>query len=803
MDRYICIHGHFYQPPRENPWLEDVEVQDSAHPYHDWNERITFECYAPNAASRLLDGRGRIMDIVNNYRQISFNFGPTLLSWMKRHAPDIHEKIVEADRLSVRDRSGHGNALAQVYNHLIMPLASRRDKVTQVRWGIRDFESRFGRKPEGMWLAETAVDAETLEILCDHGITFTLLSPTQVRRVKPLRDSNDWQNVDKGQVDPSRAYRWTSPKGKSLALFFYDAPISRAVAFEGLLNSGEGFAQRLLQGFSNERRHPQLVHIATDSESYGHHHRFGDMALAFALRKIQSEGSAALTNYGEFLEKHPPEWEAEIIENSAWSCAHGVERWNSDCGCHIGTRPGWTQSWRGPLRKALTALSEGLDDLFEAKGGKLLKSPWTARDAYVEVLLDRTPETLGAFFAEHQTHPLAPEEQSAALKLLEMERHRLLMFTSCAWFFDEISGIETVTVLWSAARAIQLARDHGEALALEADFLLGLTRAASNIPALRDGEKVYRRYVTPVVTDLPRVAAHEAVESLFQPLSDEASLYCYRIAHLEKDRVSSDGNVLSIGRVRVSSTITGEAFETSYAAIHLGGHDVHAVLKTFPDVARHVEMKESLVKRFTEGTTTEVLGQLYRVFDPQVYTLHDLLLEERRRLLGALIAEIASRYDPVYRSLVDENRRLIRMIQSADMPVPEVFLLALQYVLGRELESSLAGLPKDSAVRRLGELREEVDRFGLRLDWDQAGRILRQLLEDEMRPFFDGFSPARAKRLLVLLTLGERLNLPLNLWKMENMFFELIRGPFRTLSGEDQKIASELGERLRFPPMSV
>jgi alpha-amylase/alpha-mannosidase (GH57 family) len=803
LKRYLCVHGHFYQPPRENPWLEDVEVQDSAHPFHNWNERITFESYAPNTASRVLDGEGRIVDILNNYRQISFNFGPTLLSWFERRTPEVHKAIVEADKLSVKDRSGHGNALAQVYNHIIMPLASRRDKITQVRWGLKDFERRFGRKAEGMWLAETAVDGETLEILADHGVAFTILSPSQARRIKPLGKGGEWMDMDGGRIDPSRAYKWTSPNGKSISLFFYDAPISRAVAFEGLLNSGEIFANRLLQGFSPDRPHPQLVNIATDGESYGHHHRFGDMALAHALRKIKDEKLATLTNYGEYLALHPPAWEVEIIENSAWSCAHGVERWNSDCGCRIGAHPGWKQSWRGPLRRALNDLRDGLDALYEKNADDMLKDPWAARDAYIDVVLERSPEKLEAFFQAHQARPLEKGARSAALKLLEMQRQRLLMFTSCAWFFDEISGIETVAVLQFAARAIQLAQDHGEALALEQAFLSALAEAPSNIAALGNGENVYRRFVTPVITDLPRIAAHEAIENLFRDRSaSESSLYCFHVKHLEFDRLSGGGNTLAIGRLRAVSLLTEETFETSYAALHLGGHEIHCVLKKFQDPSRYAEVKDSLMGRFTHGSLPEVLGLLYRAFDDHVYTLQDLLLEERRRLLTSLIRDILGRYDPLYRGLVEENRRLIEVILSVGMPVPEAFRLALEYVLREDLDRCLESYRNDTpTARKLLALREDSDRFTVPLDWEKAARQLRHRLENHMRSLYEGFSRPDVTDLLALLDLSRELRLPMNLWRLENMFYELSKNGLRELQGEDLILASTLGERLRFRPL--
>jgi len=353
LNRAVVIHGHFYQPPRENPWLESVEVQDSAAPFHDWNERVSAECYAPNTAARRVDDRNRVLDIVNNFEKISFNIGPTLFAWLERHRPDVCAKIIEADRASVEAR-GHGNAVAQVFNHMIMPLASRRDKITQVRWGVDDFRSRFGREPEGLWLPETAVDNESLEVLAEAGVKFTILAPHQALRIRPL-DTEPWEDVRQG-IDPSRAYLWRGPRGLSLAVFFYDGPISRAIAFERLLERSENLVSWIEAAFSDSRTWPQLVHCATDGETYGHHSRFGEMGLAAAVRKIESEEATTLTNYGAFLAEHPPTHEVEIHEQTSWSCAHGIERWRSDCGCR--TRADWHQRWRAPLREALDWLRD-------------------------------------------------------------------------------------------------------------------------------------------------------------------------------------------------------------------------------------------------------------------------------------------------------------------------------------------------------------------------------------------------------------------------------------------------------------
>ncbi|MEO6597955.1 MAG: DUF3536 domain-containing protein, partial [Planctomycetota bacterium] len=434
MTRYLCLHGHFYQPPRENPWLEGIELQETAAPYHDWNARITAECYAQNAASRILGEKDRIVQIVNTYARISFNFGPTLLSWLEQHDRETYDAIVAADVLSRERFSGHGSAVAQAYNHMIMPLANARDQRTQVLWGKRDFQKRFGREPEGMWLPETAVDDGSLEALAECGIKFTILSPHQAKSSRALttraEDAKEWTEVSDGGIDPTRAYRYTLPSGKTIALFFYNGPVSRAVAFEGLLHAGDRFANRLASGFSDDRDGPQLMHIATDGESYGHHHRHGDMALSWALNWIESEKVAHLTNYGEFLERHPPVHEVQIHQKSAWSCAHGVGRWERDCGCNSGSKQGWNQEWRAPLREALDYLRDQLAERFEKEAAPLLRDPWAARDDYIDVVLDRSPANVAAFFERNAREHLADARRVRCLELLEMQRHAQLMYTS-------------------------------------------------------------------------------------------------------------------------------------------------------------------------------------------------------------------------------------------------------------------------------------------------------------------------------------------------------------------------------------
>jgi len=497
MERYICIHGHFYQPPRENAWLEYVEWQESAYPYHDWNERVTTECYMPNTSSRILDKDGYIDQIVSNYARISFDFGPTLLDWMEKSNPDVYRAIIEADRQSRQYFSGHGSALAQAYNHMIMPLANHRDRYSQVVWGIRDFQHRFGREPEGMWLPETAVDLETLDIMAELGIKFTVLAPRQAKRVRRIV-TQSWRDVSGARIDPTRAYVINLSSGRQINIFFYDGPISNAVAFEDVLKSGDAFAKRLTDAFSGKRNWPQLVHIATDGETYGHHHRFADMALAFALQRIEKDSLAKITNYGEFLEKYPPTHEVEIIEKTSWSCVHGVDRWWSDCGDATGSgnHPEWHQKWRTPLHNAFDWLRDNLAPQYEEKARQLLKDPWAARDGYIDVILDRSRENVSNFFGKYAARELNETERITALKLLELQRHAMLMYTSCGWFFDEISRPEPVQVIQYAGRVVQLAQDlFGDDI--EEDFLKILEQAKSNIPEQGDGRRIYETLVKP------------------------------------------------------------------------------------------------------------------------------------------------------------------------------------------------------------------------------------------------------------------------------------------------------------------
>lgn len=483
----LIIHGHFYQPPRENPWTGIIDHQPGAQPFHDWNERIHAECYWPNAFVQT----GAELTI-NNYASISFNFGPTLLSWLQAHHLGTYQKILEADRESAKRRSGHGNAIAQAYGHAILPLCNDRDRLTQVLWGLADFRTRFGREAESLWLPETACNEQTLDLLIEQGLRFVILAPTQAKRVRSL--AGDWQDVTAASINTSRAYQYKhrTQRNRSLAVFFYDGALAQAIAFEQVLRSSEQLVLLIKQ--AGERG--PMVNIATDGETYGHHFKFGDLALAHALEVEAKKAGLSVTNYGEFLDTHPAEWEVEIFTGAAgggssWSCAHGVERWQSDCGC--GADGGWIQAWRAPLRKALDFLRDNLAAHFEALGRELFKNPWDARNFYIELILnDRHSQA--AFFNRHGRGVLSVDDAGDALTLLEMQRNALLMYTSCGWFFSDISGIETVQILRYAARAIELGEELGFSIP-RAQFLEMLAEAPSNVPDIGNGAKIFQTIV--------------------------------------------------------------------------------------------------------------------------------------------------------------------------------------------------------------------------------------------------------------------------------------------------------------------
>lgn len=729
--RYICIHGHFYQPPRENAWLEAIEAQDSAHPYHDWNERINAECYAANAASRILDADGYILDIANNYEKISFDIGPTLLSWMEKQSPKVYQAILAADQTARERCGGHGSALAQPYNHLIMPLANSRDKETQIRWGIRDFVYRFGRHPEGMWLPETAVDIESLEIMARLDIGFTLLSPKQAAALRPANE-DQWQDVVDGAIDTRKAYRIRLPSGKSLSVFFYHAELSHAVAFERLPANGDYFFERMMGAFDKDQGTPQLVHICSDGETYGHHLSQGDKGLAYALHRIDQSEQVQLTNYGWFLERFPPVDEVQVKENTSWSCIHGVERWRGDCGCQSGGRPQWHQRWRQPLREALDELRDALAPEYEAAAGKLLKDPWQARNDYIDVILRRDSSAIEGFFRRNSRAALSSADRIEVLKLMEMQRNAMLMYTSCGWFFDEISGIETVQVIQFAGRVLQLAGSmfHGQ---LESQFLRKLALAPSNVPAHGNGQRIYEKWVRPAAVSLAQVGAHFAITSLFRDYEELTRLYSYEARRRAYLLRVAGRSKLALGRVLITSQVTWESAEFDFAVLHFGDHNIACGLNSDRNARTTQAAQDEMIATFERADFPTVVQQLDRHFNGPLYSMKSLFRDDQRAILEPILEGRVNDAIAVYKTVYIPNIPLMRFLKDSNSPTPPAFSVAGELVLNHTLEQALAR--EDLDHDQIRDLMEQAQLAQIRLDVETLEYTLRSNIENQNNRF--------------------------------------------------------------------
>ncbi len=789
MNRFVCIHGHFYQPPRENPWLNEVELQDSAYPYHDWNERINVECYARNAFSRILDDKQKVVDIVNNYSKISFNFGPTLLSWLQQKAPDAYEAILQADRLSQKNFSGHGSALAQVYNHMIMPLANSQDKRTQVLWGIKDFEYRFKRKPEGMWLAESAVDLETLDIMAEYDIKFTILAPHQAQKIRPLAQEQ-WQELHGQKVDSRRAYVCRLPSGRSINIFFYDGAIAQGVAFNGLLNNGEGFANRLVSEFNVHTSEAQMVNIATDGETYGHHHKFGDMALAYCLQCIQSKNQAQLSIYGEFLEKFPASYEVMIVENSSWSCAHGVERWRSDCGCHTGGQAGWRQNWRQPLREALDWLRDQLIEVYQNNITAFSNNGWVLRDQYISLILDRSPENVQKFMSSHIANSLNEKERIRLLNLLEMQYNALLMYTSCGWFFAEISGIETIQILKYAARAIQLAHEV-TAVDLEAGFIQRLEQAPSNLTEYKNGANVYVTSVKPSVVDLLRVGAHYAVNSLFKKYPSKVQMYCYTI-HSEFYELKEAGRLsLALGYGWVSSNITGEKAHVRFSVLHLGDHNFIGGMGYQKD-EDFKKIHKTLTDAFLESNVPQMINLINQNFDARSYSLWDLFKQEQENVLNHVLHSTIEDMEYSFRQIYEHHYPLMQIKNDTRLPLPRMLITVVEFILTRDL---VALMEEDNLqIDKIKVLVEEMKRWAFKRDQVSFGFLASKrlsILMDKLMEHPDDIE--LLERITVTFELLNQLSLDLDIWKAQNSYFAMVIKIYPEIAAQAHK--DELAQR--------
>lgn len=778
MEHYICIHGHFYQPPRENPWLESVEQQDAAYPYHDWNARITEECYASNASSRILNEKKQIIKILNNYSKISFDFGPTLLSWLYEKFPDVYYAIIQADKNSQNRLEGHGNAIAHAYNHAILPLCNQRDKYTQIIWGIRDFTHRFQRQPQGLWLPETAVDLESLAIMANEGIKFTILAQRQARRFRKI-GTNIWQDVYNERIDPTVPYLLHLPQGETIVIFFYDGAVSQEVAFSSILNRGENFVNRLISIFHDNREGPQLAHIATDGETYGHHHPHGNMALAYALDYIERKNISKIANYSYFLEKCPPTAEVEILENSSWSCIHGVERWRSSCGCNTGEHRGWNQDWRTHLRETFDWLRDRLILIYEERSKNFFKDPWEARNLYIDVIMDRSAKNLQKFFEKTSHHPLNSTEQKSALCLLEMQRHTMLMYTSCGWFFDDLSGIETIQVISYAARAIQLSEKFfGQSL--ENKFIEKLSNAKSNVKNFENGKNIYEKIVKPGMLDWKRIGAHYAISCLFKNYEKKIKIYCYEVER-EDFQTATTGNFQFImGHAEFKSMITTESAKLAFAAIHFGDQNINCGVCEFNKILDYPKSFQELSAAFERGDVVAVNNSITHYFGESTYSISSLFSDEQRHVLDKILEGTVQEVETAYTQLYKRHVALMKFIENLKIPLPESFRATAEHFINSEINSALG--KEKLKVTHILKLLKEAELAKIKLNTVTLGFTLKNNLEKMMQRIkAEPLSLLHLEQLSHAMVIANSLPFGINLFQVQNTFYELLENVYPKL----------------------
>lgn len=779
---YVTVHGHFYQPPRENPYLSAIERQPSAHPYHDWNERIHHECYRPNAFARILNHSQELVGIVNNFEYLSFNIGATLMSWLEQYDIEVYQRILEADRKSCKKLNGHGNAIAQVYNHIILPLANQQDKLTQIRWGKEDFRSRFGREPEGMWLAETAVDYPTLEALIDEEIKFIILAPSQAERCRPMAtdetaEESIWDEVGGSQIDPTRPYRCFVDHERYIDIFFYDGPISRDMGFQDVLETADNFSTRIGRAIKGDHRPAQLINVATDGETFGHHKGGTEKCIAYAFSEQFANHGWTVTNYAHYLSISPPTWEVELKPVTAWSCAHGVGRWQDDCGCASGG--GWNQKWRRPLRDSLNWLRDQLIEVYESIGSKYFCDPWTTRNEYIQVLRDRS--LTAEFLQRHQLKDLTSAEQIDALRLLEMERHTLLMFTSCGWFFEEISRPEGTQILRYASRALELAGEVS-GIHLKQEFMSRLAQAPSNVDHFGNGQKVYQDLVIPSQVSLQQVAAHYAISSLFTNYLQKERIYCYEVEQLDYQKQQMGTFTLSVGQIRLTSEITWENQHFVFAVLHLGGWDFHCCITSFEGRLAYGEIKQQLFNDIKQASAAQVILTMNRLIGDQSFNLQHLFAEERQRIVSLLTRNTKKHLDQLYTQVYRENYSMLAAFQREELPVPQELMVAAEVALSFRSLETVKNLERaiedpiviDNCLAELHATATEAKYLKCQLNIPEAKKILEQtILRLLWRLLYDGDPITLIEdvaRLESAIAIGEELNLYLALDRAQEVY---------------------------------
>ena len=774
--KQCIIHGHFYQPPRENPWLDAIENQPSAAPHHDWNERIYDECYRPNAFSRLLDKNGMIEDVHNNYYDLSFNFGPTLFRWLEANHPLTASRIIEADKRSVK-RFGHGNSVAQVYNHMIMPLASKRDQLTQIRWAKSFFRKRFGRETEGIWLAETAINMETVKSLIEENIKFVILSPTQAEAVTKLDDPEAlWDSVANGSINTKRAYRIYNrdDAGNSLGghidAFFFDEGLSRAVSFEKLLTDSKKFGDRINSAYSKKQSEDEAVIIATDGETFGHHSAYGDMCLAHFFTKRVDDYNIEPVNFGTFLEQHPPKFEVKIkngfSEGSAWSCAHGTGRWIRDCGCQTGGYDHWNQKWRTPLREALNYLQSVLDEEYENFANKFCDDPWRLRDRYEVAINDKmyNPE---AFILDETSLTKDDSENIELLaKMLEAQKFILFSFTSCGWFFADISGIEPVQNMQFAARALQLGLTGKLRSETKSTFLSILSRAKSNIPNT-NGRTLFEKYAEPLMHHRETLCFTAAAErTLFESSKNIFNYFNFKV-ELQKE---NDRNIAVL-----SNSETGENDKYSVELFGEGGN--------------------------LSGVVTKITDSEHQP-DPITIKLSGIFTEMKNDFTTKLFTQMSSAGAVKLSSWCNDCETTLEKLTELNGVLPEKVHGPVSFILTSEWDSIIQDVKDvESGASTREKLKAVYDRalyFGVELNLNGTATLLEKLIKGEIERFLELQEKFSFSRVAYLLDIADSFGVPLTKSSLEDRFYGAFAIVLKKTDGKLPKEILDFAARMNF-----
>lgn len=778
MKKVICIHAHFYQPPRENPWLEYVEVQSSAYPFHDWNERITSECYLPNSASRVVNNENKIVDIINNYSKIDFNFGPTLLHWMRKFHKDAYDAIVKSDEKSVREKSPA--AIAQCYNHMIMPLANERDKITQIKWGIKDFEYHFKRKPLGMWLPETAVDIATLEALAKEKIKFTILAEHQVKEIRKL--TNDKFESPNGQLSLHSPYLCKLPSGKSILIFIFNGDISYRISFSNLLANGIDFAKALLSKFESKSDF-QIVSIATDGETFGHHKRFGDMALGACLKYLE-EQKYEIGSYSKYFEECNILYEMKLNENTSWSCAHGIGRWKEDCSCNAGAFPGGNQKWRKYLREGLDVVRDTLNIKYEDTIKLFQIDPWELRDDYIDVVLDRTNKNVDSFLQKHLKRKPTPQEQTTILTALEIQRHLMLMYTSCGWFFDDISGIETVQILRYAKRALQLSKDE----VLEKKFVDILEHAKSNDHTLKNGKIVWEKYVIPSMLTLENIISHYVIALLFADLEKISHLSCYEFSTLEINKETIGSNLLIKGRIKIKSLLTYETKELNFISMFLYPFSVYSYVENLNKEDEFNQFYKTIQTFFYNNKFLE-LNQYFLENKKykNIYSFWDMFTDEKNKILQILVKNIFKSYKDLMKKELENKMQMFCEIKSQNILLPDMLNRSLDLYFYFELYELIQS---DSfELSKCNILISRAKQWNINFQTEhlivEAEKKLKELFNVWEKSPLNIHSMEKIINFLTIFV--RQLNMNINLWHSQNTFFSIKKAHKSTMDKIDKE----------------